>query len=81
MLRTVDGALIAVRCRGRFQASDGTEFELLASQTVDPSRYSLHVSCRFGCGDARYHWLNRIQGLGCGRFENGHTVYRVLAPL
>ena len=80
LLRTVDGALIGARCRGRFEASEGTEFELLAGHPVDPSRYALHVGCRFECGDARYDWLNRIEGLGCGRFEDGHTTYRVVAP-
>ena len=80
VLRTADGALIRTRCRGRFEASEATAFELLAGEPVEPARYALHVGCRFECGDARYDWLNRVQGLGCGRFEGGHTVYRVVAP-
>jgi hypothetical protein len=57
-LRTDDGAVIFVQFTGRLDASQGWQFPT-----------TVYVAPRFETGDERYAWLNRIQAVGKGTFN------------
>jgi Protein of unknown function (DUF3237) len=57
-LRTDDGAVIFVQFNGRLDASRGLQFPT-----------TVYVAPRFETGDERYAWLNRIQAVGKGIFN------------
>jgi hypothetical protein len=57
-LRTDDGAVIFVQFNGRLDASQGWQFPM-----------TVYFAPRFETGDERYAWLNRIQAVGKGIFD------------
>jgi len=61
VIQTDDGAIVYVTYHGRCDRSRGT-------YTVAPT---------FETSDERYTWLNRVQAIGKGRFENGRLNYEM----
>jgi hypothetical protein len=61
VVQTDDGAIIYVTYRGRCDRSRGT-------YTVAPT---------FETADERYSWLNAVQAIGQGRFEDGRLNYEM----
>jgi hypothetical protein len=61
VLETDDGAIVYVSYRGRSDRSRGT-------YTVAPT---------FETSDERYRWLNAVQAVGRGRFEDGRLSYEM----
>ena len=61
VLETDDGAIIYVSYRGRSDRSRGT-------YTVAPT---------FETSDERYTWLNAVQAVGRGRYEDGRLTYEM----
>jgi hypothetical protein len=61
VIETDDGAVVYVTYHGRCDRSRGT-------YTVAPT---------FETSDDRYTWLNKVQALGKGRFENGRLNYEM----
>jgi hypothetical protein len=61
VVQTDDGAVVFVTYRGRCDRSRGT-------YTVAPT---------FETSDERYTWLNSIQAVGQGRFEDGRLNYEM----
>jgi Protein of unknown function (DUF3237) len=59
VIQTDDGAIVYVTYHGRCDLSRGT-------YTVAPT---------FETSDERYAWLNKVQAVGKGRFENGRLNY------
>jgi Protein of unknown function (DUF3237) len=61
VIQTDDGAIVYVTYHGRCDRSRGT-------YTVAPT---------FETADERYTWLNAVQAVGQGRYENGRLNYRM----
>jgi hypothetical protein len=61
VIQTDDGATVYVTYQGRCDRSRGT-------YTVAPT---------FETADERYSWLNAVQAIGQGRFEDGRLNYRM----
>ena len=61
VLETDDGAIVYVTYRGRCDRARGT-------YTIAPT---------FETADARYEWLNAVQAIGQGRFEDGRLNYDI----
>jgi hypothetical protein len=61
VVHTDDGATVYVTYRGRCDRSRGT-------YTVAPT---------FETADQRYAWLNVVQAIGQGRYENGRLNYEM----
>jgi hypothetical protein len=61
VVQTDDGATVYVTYNGRCDRSRGT-------YTVAPT---------FETADDRYTWLNAVQAIGQGRYENGRLIYRM----
>jgi Protein of unknown function (DUF3237) len=62
-IRTDDGAVIFVQYQGRVDLSRGLQLPL-----------TVYVAPRFETGDERYAWLNRIQAVGKGTFNEDQTA-------
>lgn len=77
VLRTVDGAAIAMEYTGiRIGASD-VMARLSAGDPVDPAEYYFRITPRFATSDLRYQWLNRIIAVGIGHRLPEGPVYSV----
>jgi hypothetical protein len=62
-LSTDDGATVFVQYNGRLDASQGLQFPI-----------AVYVAPRFETGDERYAWLNRIQAIGKGSFNEDFSL-------
>lgn len=74
-LKTDDGALIYLTYQGRFLAEPDVMARFAKGVVLDPSEYSLAVTARFECGDARYRWLNDAIVVGTGEQTASGPVY------
>jgi len=66
-LRSEDGKLIYVTCRGLFDISPELRGRIQSGGEVDPSEYYFRTAVIFETGAERYSWLNRILAVGVGR--------------
>ncbi len=64
-LETHDGALVHVTYQGRSDAREG------------PGTRPIYTAPLFETGDERYAWLNLVQAVAKGRFEDGHVHYEI----
>jgi hypothetical protein len=44
---------------------------------LDSSEYSLAISAKFECGDARYSWLNNVVAVGTGERTATGPIYSI----
>jgi hypothetical protein len=85
-LRTHDGALIQMECKGVIRAPRAVMAKFAEPETVDPSEYYFRLAVWFETADERYAMLNQAVCIGYGfpaRMENGnpgmrYDVYKIL---
>lgn len=78
-LQTEDGAAIYLAYDGRFLAALEAMARFGRGAQLDASEYSLAVTGRLECGDARYAWLNDVIATGVGRQTPTGVVYELFA--
>ncbi len=44
---------------------------------LDAAEYSLTISAKFECGDARYAWLNNVVAVGVGQQTPTGVIYQI----
>ena len=76
-LQTNDGALIYLAYQGRFLANDDAMARFAKGEALDASEYSLAISAKFECGDARYSWLNNVVAVGTGERTASGPIYSI----
>jgi Protein of unknown function (DUF3237) len=74
-LKTEDEALIYLTYQGRFLAEPEAMARFARGALLDPAEYSLAVTAKFECGDARYAWLNTVVSAGTGTQTATGPVY------
>ncbi len=74
VLKTADGALIAMRYGGLRHGPADVLARIAQGEVVDPSTYYFRISGAFETAAAKYDWLNRILFIGVGhRLATGPT--------
>jgi hypothetical protein len=74
VLKTHDGALIAMRYSGLRHGPADVLARMGQGEVVDPSTYYFRISGAFETAAAKYDWLNRIVAIGIGhRLTTGPT--------
>lgn len=81
VLRTDDGATIAMNYEGVRHGPAETMAQLARGETVDPGDYYFRTLPRFVTSDARYEWLNRILAIGIGHRLPEGPVYSIFEIL
>ena len=77
VLRTDDGATIAMTYEGIRSGPAETMARLARGEAVDPGDYYFRTLPRFATSDARYEWLNRILAVGIGHRLPEGPVYSI----
>jgi hypothetical protein len=81
ILRTGDGALIAMTYRGLRHGPTDVMRSLSAGEFVDPSSYYFRISSMFETAASGYDWLNRIVAIGIGHRPPEGPVYSLFEVL
>jgi Protein of unknown function (DUF3237) len=76
-LKTDDDALIYLTYQGRFLAGAEAMARFAKGALLDPADYSLVVTAKFECGNARYDWLNNLISVGTGEQTLAGPVYTI----
>lgn len=76
-LKTHDGALVYLTYQGRFLAEPEVMARFARGALLDPAEYSLAITARFECGDARYAWLNDVVAVGTGEQTATGPIYSI----
>lgn len=71
-MQTDDGAMIFVSYMGVVDLGEGSYERLLAG--APPQVAKLHTGPRFDTAHPKYAWLNRLQGVGIGRYNPLQSV-------
>lgn len=71
-MQTDDGAMIFVHYMGVVDLGEGAYEKLLAG--APPQVAKLHTGPRFDTAHPKYAWLNRLQGVGIGRYDPARSV-------
>jgi hypothetical protein len=77
VLRTADGALVAMTYTGLRHGPPDVIAALQAGEEVDPARYYFRIAPAFATSDPRYAWLNRILAIGTGHRLPAGPVYAI----
>ncbi|WP_157220398.1 DUF3237 domain-containing protein [Flavisphingomonas formosensis] len=77
VLRTYDGAEIAMEYTGIRTGPADIIARLGRGELVDPADYYFRIAPRFSTSDPRYEWLNRIMAVGIGHRLPEGPVYSV----
>jgi len=77
VLRTDDGAEIAMDYSGIRSGPADVIARLGRGEPVDPADYYFRIAPRFATSDPRYEWLNRILSVGIGHRLPEGPVYSV----
>ena len=81
VLKTKDGALIAMTYRGvRYGPADVIK-RIEKSEAVDPSSYYFRINPIFETAAGTYDWLNRVLAVGIGHRRPDGPVYSVFEVL
>lgn len=78
-LKTDDGALLYLAYQGRFLAAPEAMARFGKGALLDRQEYSLAVSARLECGDARYTWVNDLIIVGTGEQTRSGPIYDLFA--
>ncbi len=81
ILRTTDGALIAMTYRGIRHGPPDVMHKLSAGELVDPASYYFRISPMFETAAPQYDWLNRVLAIGIGYRPAAGAVYNVFEVL
>lgn len=76
-LQTDDGAFIYLTYQGRFLADADAMARFARGESLDASEYSLAISAKLECGDARYAWLNNVIAVGTGERTASGPIYSI----
>lgn len=77
VLRTDDGAEIAMDYSGIRSGPADVIARLGRGEPVDPADYYFRIAPRFSTSDPRYEWLNRILAVGIGHRLPEGPVYSI----
>lgn len=66
LLRTDDGALVALHYSGCRHGTREVIDRLNRKEPVDPSEYYFRISARFETSAPHYEWLNKLLAIGIG---------------
>ena len=75
VLRTADGAMIAMTYRGLRHGSPEVIERLERGETVDAASYYFRIAAQFETAAAPYDWLNRLLAIGIGHRQPDGPVY------
>jgi hypothetical protein len=81
VLKTTDGALIAMTYQGLRHGPASVMAKLEKGEVVDPAEYYFRTSAMFETSAEKYDWMNRILAIGLGgRPADGpiYSLYEVL---
>lgn len=81
LLRTDDGAAIAMTYRGMRHGPKDVMARLAEGQSVDPSDYYFRISPMFETAAPAYAWLNNILAVGTGHRLPDGPVYSIFEVL
>ncbi|MBC7520296.1 MAG: DUF3237 domain-containing protein [Sandarakinorhabdus sp.] len=79
VLETDDGALVYLTYQGRFLAAADAMARFARGALLDKGEYSLAITARFECGDARYAWLNDVVAVGTGEQTRAGPIYTIFS--
>jgi hypothetical protein len=77
VLKTDDGALIAMRYFGVRHGPKEVLERIARGDNVNPSEYYMRVTARFETAAEKYDWLNRIVSVAMGHRIPGGAIYHV----
>jgi hypothetical protein len=77
VLRTVDGAHVAMTYKGLRHGPAEVLAALRDGEPVDPDHYYFRIAPAFATSDPRYAWLNRILAVGTGHRLPDGPAYRI----
>ena len=77
VLKTDDGALIAMRYFGVRHGPAEVLERIARGDSVNPAEYYMRVTARFETAAERYDWLNRIVSVALGHRIPGGAIYHV----
>jgi hypothetical protein len=66
VLKTADGALIAMTCRGIRQGPPEVISRIENGEAVDPESYYFRIAPLFETASEKYAWLDNVVGVGAG---------------
>jgi Protein of unknown function (DUF3237) len=81
VLKTNDGALIAMNYRGLRHGPAEVISRMEKGESVDPAEYYFRIAPLFETAAPQYAWLNTIVALGTGHRQAGGPVYSVFELL
>lgn len=81
VLKTDDGALIAMAYQGRRHGPPEVMARLARGEAVDPADYYFRIHGGFETGDERYAWLNGVVAVGTGHRPPEGPVYSLFEVL
>jgi hypothetical protein len=81
VLKTNDGALIAMRYLGLRQGPPEVMARMDRREPVDPSEYYFRTAPLFETAAPQYAWLNNLLAIGLGHRESGGPIYSVFEVL
>jgi len=81
VLKTDDGAMIAMTYRGIRHGPADVLARLNQGEILDPAQYYSRINPLFETADARYAWLNTLLGIGIGYRYSGGVMYGVFQVL
>ena len=76
-LDTDDGAAIYLTYQGRMTGSGDAMARFRKGEQLAAADYSLVITARFECGDARYSWLNDAISVGVGEQTSDGPIYTI----
>lgn len=77
VLRTDDGALIAMAFTGKRHGPDVVMAALARGDEVDPAAYYLRIAPSFTTAEPRYAWLNGVLAIGTGDRRPDGPIYQI----
>jgi Protein of unknown function (DUF3237) len=81
ILKTEDGALVAMTYRGLRHGPPDVMQRLDRGEAVDPASYYFRINPLFETAAAKYDWLNRVLAVGIGHRRADGPIYNVFEVL
>jgi len=81
ILKLDDGEILLIQYRGVRHAPNEVMQRIARGERVPPGEYYLRTSLVFETASKKYHWMNRIVGVGVGRREPDAVYYDVFEVL
>jgi len=81
VLRTTDGALIAMTYQGIRHGPPEVIASIERGEVVDPASYYFRINALFETAAAKYDWMNRVVAVGIGHRRADGPVYSIFEVL